>query len=263
MRFAEQRVIGNAGLGLFHGADCYDFYRHWCSNAHLIHNIHTRPSDLIPHSQLEAKVNSIRQGKELRIIYAGRMVSMKQPDHWIRVMKTLKDRGVRFSARWLGDGQLFAKTKQAIHDLHIDDCVELTGFVADKQRVIESLRAADCLVFCNREGESPRVLIESLNQGTPIVGYENEYAKDLTVSGGGCLSTNGDPDALASELFGLSVDRSRFASLVREAANVGKRFTDEAVFEHRAGLIKRMPIWSSVGSARAQFTGTSADLGHE
>src|ERR1700730_14085129 len=40
MAHYERYIVGRCSLGLFHGMDCYRTYSAYCSNSHLVHNIH-------------------------------------------------------------------------------------------------------------------------------------------------------------------------------------------------------------------------------
>lgn len=241
MRIAERRVVRGASLGLFHGADCYDYFRNNCRNPHLIHNVHVSASELPSELEVAAKCSRVRDRQPLRIVYAGRMVPMKGPDHWLATLAELRDLGVPFEATWLGDGPLHEPMQAEVVRLGLGDCVQLPGFVRERERVLQSLRAADALLFCHLTPESPRVLIEALNQATPILGYDSPYPADLTLHGGGRLTPRGNPQALAAMVAKLDRDRQALATLIRDAANAGKGLTDELVFVHRAELIKQMP----------------------
>ncbi len=75
--------------------------------------------------------------------------------------------------------------------------VETPGFVADRDRVIATIRDSDLMLFTHLEPESPRVLIEALMSACPIVGYDRPHPSDLiSVHGGGILSPLGDWEAL-------------------------------------------------------------------
>ena len=51
--------------------------------------------------------------------------------------------------------------------LGLGDVIELTGFVADRDLVIQRLRESDVMLFAHIEPESPRVLIEALMSACP------------------------------------------------------------------------------------------------
>ncbi|MFN4101358.1 MAG: glycosyltransferase, partial [Pararhodobacter sp.] len=113
------------------------------------------------------------------------------------------------------------------------------GFVSDRAALLSALRGASALVFCHRTPESPRILIEALASGCPLLGYDSAFPADLIAGhGGGMLVSLGDAAGLASALAGLDKDRARLADLNERAARDGAGYDDETVFAHRAGLIR-------------------------
>jgi glycosyltransferase involved in cell wall biosynthesis len=238
MKSAERRVIQGSALGLFHGADCYETYRTWCSNPQLIHDVHLSSDTLISPAEMAKKMERVREGNPLRILYAGRAAAMKGPEHWLRAMGALRDNGIRFTASWFGDGPLLDQMRTWVRDMGLSDLVTLHGQATHAQ-IIQQIRAADVLVFCHLTPESPRILLEALTQATPIVGYTSHYPADLTKDGGGALVEQGQWKALATAITALSNDRNELARLIHAAGTTGQQYTDTAVFKHRADLIKK------------------------
>lgn len=164
---------------------------------------------------------------------------MKGGEDWIEVMASLKAAGIDFRATWLGDGDRMPVMKNQVERLGLSEQVALPGFVRDRATILQALREAQIFVFCHKTPESPRNLIEALVSGTPIVGYNSPFPKDLISShGGGLLSPKDDMVALASNLIELAGDRKRLADLIGRAALDGAPFNDVAVFKHRSDVIR-------------------------
>ncbi|MDK3016068.1 glycosyltransferase [Pseudodonghicola flavimaris] len=239
MAALERLVIRRAALGLFHGRETYDHYARYCRQPHVVHNIHLAPGDHIGAADLAAKQAELRAGVPLRLIYTGRAEAMKGPFDWLDALRRLKDRDVVFSAEWLGVGALLPQMRERIAALGLEDRVQTPGFVADHHAVLAACRASHLFLFCHLTPESPRCLIEALACGAPLVGYDGAFARDLIQShGGGVLVPMGEAGALAAALAELDADRDRLAALLERAALDGAPFTDEAVFAHRAELIR-------------------------
>jgi colanic acid/amylovoran biosynthesis glycosyltransferase len=242
----ERRVIRHAELGLFHGRDTYEAYKCLVPHAHEVDDIHLSPSDRAPADAVEGKVDSILRSvmsagdpRPLHMGYAGRAAEMKAPLDWLRVIKILVNQGVTVNATWLGDGPMLARMEAFCRDNGLNGVVSLPGFVADRARVIRQLREWDLLLFTHITPESPRVLIEALVSGTPIVGYASPYARGLVKGfGEDQLVPIGAVDQLAARVRALHVDRARLDQLIRCSYQAGDRFNDVAVFRHRSGLIK-------------------------
>ncbi|WP_207101602.1 glycosyltransferase [Paracoccus shandongensis] len=238
MAALEKWVIRRAALGLFHGRETYDAYARFCRQPQLVHDIHVGKSDHISPDALPCKQHAAAEGP-LRIVYAGRADPMKGPLDWVEVLAMLARRGVDFRATWLGDGPLLAEMRAAIDAAGLTLKIELPGFVSDRGTVLEALRQAHVMLFCHKTPESPRCLIEALVSGTPLIGYEGTFAADLISGhGGGQLAPMDDTAALAYILANLAQDRTKLADMMKRAVRDSSEFHDEAVFEHRACLIR-------------------------
>ena len=96
------------------------------------------------------------------------------------------------------------------------------------------------MLFTHITPESPRCLIESLTCGTPIVGYESQYASDLVKDfGGGKFVPVKESKQLGELLLSIDRDRTQLSQLIQQAGKNGTRFHDQAVFQERSNLIKK------------------------
>ncbi len=233
-------LIGKSKLGLFHGRDCYDAYAPVCSNPHVVHNIHLKRKDAIPLHQLESKAAEIRSGSRLKLGYVGRADASKGAWDWLGVVENLVAQGVDVDAAWLGDGPMLKELRAKVESLGLADRIRFPGFISDRDEVMEFLRDRHILLFCHKVPESPRVLIEALVCGTPIVGYDSPYPRDLiSEHTWGKLSPQHDVPALTESLVQLNRDRDALAAMVRSTTTAADMFNDEAVFRHRSDLIKK------------------------
>lgn len=239
MALLERAIVRRATVGLFHGAETYAAYAPYARAAEIVHDIHLQEQDRIPADMLEEKVSGALKGP-LNICYLGRADPMKGTDDWIETMENLRTAGIEFHATWLGDGERLQSMKAEVKNLGLDQQVTLPGFVRDRPTILKALREAQLFVFCHKTPESPRNLIEALVSGTPIVGYDSPFPKDLiSVNGGGLLTPKNDVKALVTSLIDLAGDRQRLSSLIGRAALDGSVFNDVAVFRHRSELIRK------------------------
>jgi len=238
MRWNERALIRRAALGLFHGRETYQTYAPWCRNSQMVHDIHLDPGDRIAPEPLSVKRAGAGQGP-LRIVYAGRAEAMKGPADWIAVLELLARQRIDFTATWLGDGPFRAEMAARVATGPLKGRVTLPGFVTDRGALLSALRGAHLLMFCHLTPESPRVLIEALASGTPLVGYGSAFPADLIAGhGGGTLVPVGERAALAGAVAELDRDRAALAALIDRAALDGAGFDGPSVFAHRADLIR-------------------------
>ncbi|AFZ19460.1 glycosyltransferase [Allocoleopsis franciscana] len=236
----HKQIIKNCALGLWHGQDCYSAYSPFCQNSHLIHDIHTKPSDSIGNLELFKKARCAKSDETIRICYAGRIDPMKAPLDWVKAVGRARDLGVNLHATWMGDGSLMTEMKAMIAEMGLSSVIELTGFESDRKKVFKKISESHLMLFTHVTPESPRCLIESLVRGTPIIGYHSDYADDLVNNhGGGMFVPVENWEQLGNLIAQLSNDRERLSTLIQEAGKNGTRFNDQAVFHERSELIKK------------------------
>jgi glycosyltransferase involved in cell wall biosynthesis len=236
MKYFERAVIRRTALGLFHGADCYEAYARFSASPHIVHNIHLSSSARISPDALAAKVEH-RRGP-MRIVYAGRAHAEKGVLDWVETLRRIAAQGVAFDATWYGDGPDLAAARAAVSQAGLERQIAFPGAMHDRSALMRALREADMFLFCHKTPESPRCLIEALISGTPIIGYDSAYPRDLIHKHQGGRLTEGNPTALADAVVGLTADKMALGALTRNAAADGYPFTDEEVFRHRADLIR-------------------------
>ncbi|MEM8664459.1 MAG: glycosyltransferase, partial [Pseudomonadota bacterium] len=238
MSFNERRLLRRADLALLHGRTVFERFAPVSKNPHLVEDIHLTEADHISDDALESKLTTAADGA-FRIVYAGRATAMKGPLDWVDVIAGLASRGIDVRAEWLGDGDELAAMKQLASERGIEDRIDFKGFVSDRSTVLQSLRNAHCLLFCHLTDESPRILIEALHSGTPLIGYQDPFARSLVEEqAAGHLVARGDKAALTDTLTALAQDRQKLQGLIERAAQSALHLTREQVFRHRSEIVK-------------------------
>lgn len=231
-------LIERCSLGLWHGSDCFEAYSPWCKNSHNIHDVHTKPEDCIDEASLQLKLADLEKSETINICYAGRLDPMKAPTEWLKAIAVARDLKAPVRAVWFGDGPLRQETEDEIKRLKLGDMIELPGFVRDRSKLLSAMRKSHIMLFTHVTPESPRCLLESLLSGTPIVGYQNKFAAELTSSmGGGSFAEIHDWETLGQRIAKLAFNRTDLRQLTIEAASNGQRFSDVKVFAERSELI--------------------------
>jgi glycosyltransferase involved in cell wall biosynthesis len=231
-------IIQHSCLALLHGNDCYTAYSQFCQNSFLIHDIHTKPEDAISEAALTNKLKCVESDRILRICYCGRMVGMKAPLDWVRAIGRARDLGVNLRATWLGDGELRPEVERLIDQLALNEFIKITGFIDDRNQVLQTIQEAHLFVFTHVTPESPRCLIEAFISGTAIAGYTSLYAEDLARQGGGELVEVYNWEQLGESIRALWQNKLKLAEMIQQAAAKRHYFNDEVVFHERSELIK-------------------------
>ncbi len=166
--------------------------------------------------------------------FAGQLRPHKDPMALIEAAARARRAGVPLKACLAGDGPLLAELRSAVVKLCLEDTVSLPGFRDDSLAI---LAASDIVVCPSLVEPFPRVLLEAMALGLPVVACEVGGIPELVLHGQtGILFAPGDRAALAEALIGLAGDRKR-----REALGVAgqerhrERFSEDA---YAAGVEK-------------------------
>jgi glycosyltransferase involved in cell wall biosynthesis len=238
----QHRLIARCDLLFCNGLDTYRAFAPICRSpeiARKINDYQIGADKYLSPEALERKCSDALVRTELRVCYAGRAEPQKAPLQWVRAIHAAQTQGAPIRAVWLGDGSLGAEMRGEIERLGLTGVIETPGFVADRDRVIETIRDSDLMLFTHIEPESPRVLIEALMSACPIVGYDRPHPSDLiSIHGGGLLSPLGDWQTLGGVLAALATDRPRLVELIRRAWRDGGRFDSDIMSRDRCALIR-------------------------
>ena len=177
-------------------AHAYDIYEHggdWWLDEKLIDArfIHTSTEmgrrSLIERGHDPERVHLIRRGletfpdfkplradrRELRLVCIARLVAKKGLDHQLRIYAAMRDAGLAFKARIIGEGPERDRVKSLRQELRLDSHVELTGHLSQPD-VWAQLMWADCLLHTgvvapsgDRDG-LPNVIPEAMAAGVVV-----------------------------------------------------------------------------------------------
>jgi glycosyltransferase involved in cell wall biosynthesis len=155
----------------------------------------------------------------LQILCIGTLHEVKGQTHLIEACRLLRERGVEFVCRFVGDGPDEPMLRAQVAQAGLADAVHFEGRKT-RQEVIALLNAADVVVAPSvpsrdkrREG-IPVVLMEAMGAGVPVIASDLSGIPELVeheVSG--LLVPPGDAAAIASALERLAADPALRARL--------------------------------------------------
>jgi len=153
------------------------------------------------------------------ILATGRLVWIKGFDYFLEALSRLKQTGIQFQAKILGDGELAHALRFSVSDLGLSDCTHIVGAVPPSQ-VLKYMSNADIFVLSShREGISNAVL-EAMASGLPIVTTDAGGMQEAVRNGvDGFVVPVRDIDALVDRIQRLLEDpalRHRMGKAARE-----------------------------------------------
>ncbi|MEM7064222.1 MAG: glycosyltransferase [Cyanobacteria bacterium P01_B01_bin.77] len=233
-------ILKNAGLAFFQGQDVYDEYSPLPKVSHQIYHVTMTKEERISSSQLEHQITELKQGRALKICYAGRAGALKGPLDWIYALDAAIKSGVNLEATWIGDGSLLAEMQSLAQKLNITEHIQFTGFVSERKKLLKILSESDIFLFCHKTRESPRCLLEALGSGCALIGYEGVYPEGLVKTyGGGLFTPINDWEGLSQLLVNMNSDRIQLSQLIQNAYRSGELHDRDTAYMNRINLIKQ------------------------
>ncbi len=165
---------------------------------------------------------------ELVVGSVGRLSEQKNPRDFVRMAAALSSgrSGLRFL--YVGDGPLRKEVERQAADLGLGDAVLMPGIRGD---VPDVLRAMDVFVLTSLWEGLPRVVLQALATGLPVVAYDTAGIQEAVTEGvNGHLVAPGDVERMAGRLGPLVDDASLRAEMgERASSGFDRSFSEDAM----------------------------------
>jgi glycosyltransferase involved in cell wall biosynthesis len=126
-------------------------------------------------------INRANESKaDINLIIISRLVVQKNINIVIEAMKLLDNKNLKLSI--IGEGGEFSKLESTIHDLNLQNQVQLLGKI-DNNKVSQFLLTADIFIQASDYEGLPHSVLEAINYEVPILSTETGGCKDLLNDG--------------------------------------------------------------------------------
>lgn len=120
-----------------------------------------------PFQKIDAQHKSINQ--EIKLLWAGRMISWKHPEFALEIAELLKKQGHKFELNIIGNGVLESQIHSYIQNKKLQDCVHVLGSMPP-EKVREYMTGSDVFLFTSDRNEGwGAVLNEAMNSKCAVV----------------------------------------------------------------------------------------------
>jgi glycosyltransferase involved in cell wall biosynthesis len=240
----QRKAIALAEGVQCNGAPTYEAYQSINLNPFLYFDTRITESMVVTDAELTARTAQCLTNAPLRLVFSGRLITIKGADHLILVAQTLKKLGVQFEMSICGDGDLKASMTQQIQAAGLTNSVKTLGVLEFKTELVPFVKQnADLFVCCHRQGDPACTYLETMSCGVPIVGYNNEaFAGVVQHSKAGWVVNINRPDLLAQKIAELDKNRSRIVAESLKSLEFAKLHTFEKTFERRIEHINKIAL---------------------
>jgi glycosyltransferase involved in cell wall biosynthesis len=125
----------------------------------------TVKQDALPKKLHDLPVESGR----LHLMFLSYISYHKGIDCMMRVIRNLRERGVNFVFNIAGSGDMLPQLKDFVMEEQLQDYVIIHGHMNDRNKINELFNQSDLFFFPSLSEGSPRVTIEAMSQGVPLV----------------------------------------------------------------------------------------------
>ena len=162
-----------------------------------------------------------------RIIFAGRFVDQKNPQHLVQALSGLKD--LPWSCAMLGDGPLLELVRAAARDCGLSDRFSFPGWVTPES-VLQAFAHSEILVLPSRSEGLSVVAVQALGMGLALVLSDAGGNRELVQNGAnGFLFPIGDVDGLATALKSLLANPALLQTAQQKSLELAQRFDLETI----------------------------------
>jgi len=161
----------------------------------------------------------------INIIAVGRLVDVKEYSKLIAATKILLDNGRQIKVRILGDGKMRKQLENEILCYHLENHVELFGFVSNPYPYLKN---SDILAVTSSSEALPTILIEAMTLGIPVMSTRCSGGVEISDNGEYALLSDHSVEDIAANLD-FMIMHPEFRKQLLEKAKKRVAFYDEKV----------------------------------
>ncbi len=139
---------------------------------------------------------------------------------------------------FVGDGPLRGKFEQIARDLKISEHVSFLGRMASGAEVREKIRAADLFVFPTRAEGLPRVILEAMAEGIPVLASPVCGIPEILPPQ--CLVNYNDPQGYADAIIRLITHPEQMTAQSKRNIEVAKQYKSSILNEKRKNFYQKL-----------------------
>ncbi len=173
-----------------------------------------------------------------RLITVGRQEEGKGTEHVIAALPALQANGHTVHLDVIGGGSTLPELRERAGRLAVSDVVTFAGSVAPGT-VLEQLGRSDLFLLLSRSEGFPKVVVEAMACGLPVVATGVSALPELLSSGAGRVVPSTDPRTVAAAVGACLEDDAAYARMSMAALEMATRYSLEAWVAAMGGALAR------------------------
>ncbi len=174
------------------------------------------------------------------LVTAGKIIPKKNFDLFVRVVHSLRKRGVEVTGVIIGDGPFREKIGKLIRSFDLDSYCLMTGFVPKYEDVLRYMSGASVYVYLEKNVPFGLTPLEAGSLGVPVVAFEGGGVEETIVDGenGRELPSNYDAGQIANLIEEmLSAPPGELNRMGQRGSEMASRWTWEKRYAHFSEII--------------------------
>ncbi|VWL84990.1 glycosyltransferase [Oceanivirga miroungae] len=174
-----------------------------------------------------------------KLVVMARLDDIKRVDLAIKVFKLLHEKDEKLELEIYGVGVNRNKLLNLISELRLEKSVHMKGFCTNPNEVLSN---STLLINTSSFEAYPMLLIESINNGCPVVSFDIHYGIREIISDKqtGIIVENNNLEKMAEEIYLLLQNKKRYEEMIDSCYTKRHDFTFDKVIVKWEELLKNM-----------------------
>ncbi|OGN01552.1 MAG: hypothetical protein A3I26_00755 [Candidatus Yanofskybacteria bacterium RIFCSPLOWO2_02_FULL_43_10] len=178
--------------------------------------------------------------KKYDLIFVGRLVENKGTNLLIEAVNKLKIKNLSLKTIIVGDGPLKEKIKLQIIKHKLQDHILLYGRAKDSTEIARLLNESKTLVMPSYNEGGPRVIVEALACGVPVLATPVGIVPDLLKNGHGGEIIGWDANDIARKAEGLLNDSGKYQRYSQSGSEMAEQFEKKKAIKNYAEKLQNL-----------------------
>ena len=174
----------------------------------------------VGHTKVRPEIRS--KYEKFTVLFLGRFDRHKGADQILPLVELISNKGLRLEFHIAGRGGPFEDDLRALGERF--EFVKFLGYISDEEKIKEVSKAHVLIMLSRYEG-FPKVALESIFAGTPVIGFPIEGLSDLIVNGQNGFIVTDLEDALAKISYLMDeCKKGRFSIIVDSTLSSSSKY---------------------------------------
>lgn len=173
--------------------------------------------------------------KEYDVIFVGRIVENKGIDLFIEAVKKNKTRAIV-----VGNGPLAENLRRKIKNENLENQITFHGWAKNQNEIAELLNKSKILIMPSFNEGGPRVVVEALACGVPVLATNVGIVPDLLKNGRGGEIISWNPDDIARKVSELLNSSDKYQSYSHSGPEIAKQFERNSAIRNYAEKLQNL-----------------------